>query len=91
MLFEATSADGLRSRQLVQRTVDGEVVEQFLRDPRTGARRDVPHTLASASFPLGAFSGLRDRWTWVASLSIDGTIMDSCDEAQDTRNVHSEQ
>ena len=95
--FEATSIDGLRSRQLVARTtVDGEAVEQFVRDPRTGARRDVPQRAEgpgkggfAASFPEGALSGLGDRWTWVASLSVNGAVVDSCDPAQDPRNLTS--
>ena len=87
--FEATSADGLRSRQLVARTVDGDVVEQFVRDPQTGARLDVPHNAEvepksglSAGFPGGALAGLGDGWAWVGSLSIDGTVVDSCDTEQ---------
>ena len=93
--FEATSADGLRSRQLVQRTVAGEVVEQFLRDPRTGARRDVPHSpnhnlgdlTLGASFPGGALSGLGPGWNWVGYLSINGAVTDSCDPTLDGRGA----
>lgn len=91
--FEATSADRRRSRHLVQRIVDGTVVEQYLLDPSTGARRDVPrsknpygdpgdHGVGGADFPGGALSGLGDGWTWVASLSINGTVVDSCDAEQ---------
>jgi hypothetical protein len=88
--IEAVSADGLRSRQLVQRIVDGTVVEQFLLDPSTGARLDVPldphpfgdpgdHGVGGASFPGGSVSGLGDGWSWGASISIDGTVVDSCE------------
>jgi hypothetical protein len=87
--FEATSADGLRSRQLVARSIDGQVVEQFLRDPRTGARRDVPHDgdvtvhrAIGANFPGGSLAGLGGGWTFVASLSVNGTVVDSCDTAE---------
>lgn len=76
--FEATSADRGRSRHLVQRIADGSVIEQYLLDPSTGARRDVPHTMGGAGFPGGALSGLGDGWTWVASLSLDGRVVDSC-------------
>ena len=87
--FEAMSADGGRSRHLVQRIADGTVTEQYVLDPSTGARRDVPlgenpyggsgsHS-GSARFPGGALSGLGDGWTWAASLTIDGTVVDSCD------------
>ena len=91
--FEATSADGGRSRHLVQRIADGTVTEQYLLDPSTGARRDVPrsdnpygdpgdHRVGGASFPAGALSGLGDGWTWVGSLSIDGAVVDSCGAGQ---------
>lgn len=86
----ATSADGLRSRELVQRVVDGTVVEQYLRDPYTGARLDVPrnenpygdpgdHGVGGARFPAGSLSGLGERWTWTAAISVDGTVVDTCD------------
>ena len=88
--FEATSADGGRSRHLVQRVLDGTVTEQYLLDPSSGARRDVPrsvnpygdpgdHGVGGADFPGGALSGLGDGWTWGASLSINGMVVDSCD------------
>jgi len=91
--IEATSADGGRSRQLVQRIVDGKVVDQYLRDPSTGARRDVPrdenpygdpgdHGVGGATFPGGSLSGLGDRWTWGASISVNGTVVDSCEPTQ---------
>ena len=80
--FEATSADRGRSRHLVQRIADGTVTEQYVLDPSTGARRDVPHTMDGASFPGGALSGLGDEWTWVASLSVNGTVVDSCGAEQ---------
>lgn len=87
--IEATSADGTRSRELVQRTVDGIVVEQYVRDPSTGARRDVPrdanpfgdpgdHGVGGAYFPSGSVGGLGDRWTWEASISLNGTVVDTC-------------
>jgi hypothetical protein len=87
--IEATSADGTRSRELVQRTVDDTVVEQYVRDPRTGARVDVPrdrnpfgdpgdHGVGGADFPAGAVGGLGDRWTWEASISVNGSVVDAC-------------
>ena len=42
VLFWATSADGQLSRQLVVDIVDGTVVGQFVRDPRTGDQQSVP-------------------------------------------------
>jgi len=87
--IEAHSADGTRSREFVQRTVDGTVVEQYVRDPSTGARRDVPrdanpfgdpgdHGVGGAWFPPGSAGGLGDRWTWEASISVNGTMVDAC-------------
>jgi hypothetical protein len=32
-----------------------------------------------ASFPGAAFSPLRDGWTFVASIKVDGAVVDSCD------------
>jgi hypothetical protein len=87
--IEATSADGTRSRELVQRTEYGTVVEQYVRDPSTGARRDVPrdanpfgdpgdHRVGGAYFPAGSVGGLGDRWTWEASIGLNGTVVDAC-------------
>ena len=95
--FEATTADGRRSRHLVQRIVDSAVTEQYVLDPGTGARRDVPldphpygdpgdHGVGGGTYPEGSLSGLGDSWTWVASLSVDGTVVDSCDTAEDPRD-----
>lgn len=91
--IEATSADRGHSRQFVQRIIDGKVVAQYLRDPSTGARRDVPrdakpygdpadHGVGGATFPSGSLSGLGDRWTWRASISVNGRVVDSCDATQ---------
>jgi hypothetical protein len=91
--MEATSADGERARELVQQSRDGRVIEQYVRDPNTGARIDVPHeqpafetdagtpARGGAHFPSGSLSGLGDGWTWTASMSVNDVVVDSCDRA----------
>lgn len=103
-LFSATSADGKRSRQLVVEIVDGTVVDQFVRDPRTGNQQTIVHDAFTdttvdgvlqqavelsadglgASFPGAATSPLGDGWTWTASISVDGAVVDSCDGTSGT-------
>ncbi len=77
--IKQTSADGRRSHELVQRTVDGSVVEQYILDAATGARLDILYGGGGADFTAEAGRGLGKKWTWVASISINGTLVDSCD------------
>lgn len=94
-IYWATSADGQRSRQLVVEIIDGKVVDQFVRDPLTGVRQTVLHDALTdtgepavspptadglgASFPGAALSPLRDGFTWVAVIKVNGAVVDSCD------------
>jgi len=95
-LFEATSADGQRSRRLVVVLVDEVVEGQFVLDPATGVRQDVDEarlralqaqhaadesaeTAVGASFPGSAVMPLGDGWTWTASVTVDGTVVDTAD------------
>ena len=90
--IKQTSADGRRTHELVQRIVDGSVVEQYLLDPSTGGRLDIPYSeppygmegdgvpdRGGADFTAQALRGLGEKWTWVASISVNGTVVDSCD------------
>jgi hypothetical protein len=89
--IDARSADRKIWREFVQRIVDGTVVEQYMQDPDTGARLDVEpdahpfgdpgdHGVGGAFFP-GAAIGLGEDWAWGASISVNGTVVDSCDPA----------
>jgi hypothetical protein len=95
-LFDVTSADGQRSRQLVVVIVDGTVDSQYVLNPATGERQLLDPDLVGgatpqqgvelsadalgATFPGSAFTPLGGGWVWTASVAVDGTVVDVCDD-----------